>query len=318
MGRGLVGDGVEALALLRPCRLDLGGVADEGDRQRLAVGGSQARHRERRVRRVRQPVDVADLVAPPGPRLVDLDGDDHAVVHRHRERLGAAHPAQAGRQDDPPPQGPAEVLARQLGERLVRALQDPLGPDVDPGARRHLAVHHQAGLLELAEVLPGGPLPDEVRVGDQHARRPRVRPEDADRLARLDEERLVVGEGAELPDDDVEGLPAPRGATGPAVHDEGVGVLRDLRVEVVHEHPEDRLLLPAAAGDLRAARGTDGAGAGEGRGVVGAGRGRHAQSVARPAGRVQGKSAPTTARRPAVAGRRKRPRRTARCRGWRR
>ena len=57
-----------------------------------------------------------------------------------------------------PAQRAAEALARHRGERLVGALQDPLGADVDPGPRGHLAVHHQPGGVELAEVLPGRPL----------------------------------------------------------------------------------------------------------------------------------------------------------------
>ena len=111
-------------------------------------------------------------------------------------------------------------------------------------------------------MLPGRPLADEVRVGDEDPRRPLVGPQHADRLARLDEQRLVVAERAELADDRVEGIPAPGGAPGPAVDHEMVRVLGDLRVEVVHEHPEGRLLLPAATGQLgprgaRTGRGPD-------------------------------------------------------------
>ena len=85
-----------------------------------------------------------------------------------------------------------EVRARAGAERLVRALHDALRADVDPRARRHLAVHHEALAVELVEVLPRRPVRHEVRVRDQHARRVRVRPENADRLARLHEQRLVV------------------------------------------------------------------------------------------------------------------------------
>ena len=144
MGRGLVGDDVEPFAGPGPGRLDLGGVADERDRLRPPGRGRAARPRECLVRVVRQPVDVADVEPPPGPRLVDLDREADAVVHRHRQRLGAAHPAEARRQRDPAAQRPAEVLARQLRERLVRALEDALRPDVDPRAGGHLAVHRQA------------------------------------------------------------------------------------------------------------------------------------------------------------------------------
>jgi hypothetical protein len=263
MRRGLVGDDVEPLACIRPGRLDLGGVADQGDRQGQAVGRRGPCPAERLVGVTGQPVDVADLQPPPGARLVDLDAQRHAVVHRHGQRLGAAHPAETGGQGDRAPERAPEVLAGALGERLVGALEDPLGPDVDPGAGGHLAVHHQAGRLELPEDLPGGPLPNEVGVGDEDPRRPRVGPEDPDRFAALDEQRLVVGQAPQLAHDRVERRPRARGATGPAIDDERVRVLGHVRIEVVREHPEDRFLLPAAAGDVRPAGRPDGSCAGQ-------------------------------------------------------
>ncbi len=84
------------------------------------------------------------------------------------------------------------MLAADLHEGLVGALHDALAADVDPGAGGHLAVHHQALAIELVEVLPGRPVRHQVRVGDQHARRVGVGAEDADRLARLHQQRLVV------------------------------------------------------------------------------------------------------------------------------
>ena len=68
---------------------------------------------------------------------------------------------------------------------------------------------------------------------------------------------------AQLADDGVEGRPRSRGPARPAVDDEVVGPLGDLRVEVVHEHPQRGFLLPAAAGELGAARGADRSGAGQ-------------------------------------------------------
>ena len=61
----------------------------------------------------------------------------------------------------------------------------PLRADVDPRARRHLAVHRQPLRLQLAKRRPVGPFRNQVRVGDQDARRARVRLEDRDRLAAL-------------------------------------------------------------------------------------------------------------------------------------
>ena len=226
------------------------------------ASGGLTRPGERLGRVVGQPVDVADLEPPAGARLVDLDDEAHAVVHRHGQGLGATHAAEARGQGHRAAERAAEVLAGRLGERLVRALQDALGPDVDPGARRHLAVHHQAGLLELPEDLPGRPFPDEVRVGDEDPWCPLVGPQDTHRFAGLDEQRLVVAELAQFPDDGVEGVPAPGRAAGAAVDDQMIRVLGDLGIEVVHEHPEGRLLRPAAAGQLRAAGRADGTGSG--------------------------------------------------------
>ena len=57
--------------------------------------------------------------------------------------------------------------------------------------------------------------------------------------------------------DRVERLPRARGAAGAAVDDEVLGPLGDVRVEVVHQHPQRGLLRPALAGELAAARRAD-------------------------------------------------------------
>ena len=106
-------------------------------------------------------------------------------------------------------------------------------------------------------MLPGRPLADEVRIRDQHSGRPLVGAHDADGLARLDQEGFVVSEPTQLADDGVERGPAARRAPGAAVHDESIRVLGDLRIEVVHEHPERRLLAPAATAQLGPSRRAD-------------------------------------------------------------
>jgi hypothetical protein len=81
--------------------------------------------------------------------------------------------------------------------------------------------------------------------------------EDADRLAALHEQRLVVGEAAQRGHDGVERLPRARCTPRAAVDHEMGGILGDLGVEVVHEHAQGGLLEPALAAELGAARCAD-------------------------------------------------------------
>ena len=83
-----------------------------------------------------------------------------------------------------------------------------------------------------------------------------VGPEDADRLAALHQQRLVVPQPAERLHDLLVAGPVPRRLPASAVHDELLGPLGDGGVEVVHQHPEGGLLVPPAAGE----RGTGGRG----------------------------------------------------------
>ena len=84
---------------------------------------------------------------------------------------------------------------------------------------------------------------------------PAMRPEDADRLARLDEQRLVVRRATRSDrDDGVERLPDARRLAGAAVDDQIVGPLGDLGIEIVHQHPQRGFLWPSLARQRRAAR----------------------------------------------------------------
>ena len=161
-----------------------------------------------------------------------------------------------------PAEAAAEVLPPRLDERLVRTLHDALAADVDPRAGRHLAVHHQPLAVELVKVLPRRPLRHEVRVGDEHARRIDRRAEHAHGLARLHEQRLVLAERAQRGQDRLEARPVARRLADAAVDDERVGVLGDLGIEVVLDHPVGGLDQPVAAADRAAARRAHGARAG--------------------------------------------------------
>ncbi len=222
----------------------------------------RGRPAQRIVNVVRGHVEVAVLDPAGDPRRVAVDDDRHAAVHGDREGLGTAHAAQPGGQRDRAGQRSPEPFRRHGRERLVGALQDALGPDVDPRSGGHLAVHGQAKRLQAAELLPGGPLRNEVGVGDQHPRRPLVGAHHPDRFARLDQQGLVALEVLQGAHDRVVGRPAAGRAARAAVHDELVGMLGHLGIEVVHQHPHGGFLRPALAGQGGAARGTDRARAG--------------------------------------------------------
>jgi hypothetical protein len=147
------------------------------------------------------------------------------------------------------------VLASGLGKGLVGALHDALGADVDPAARRHLAVHHQPLAVELVEVFPGRPLRHQVGIGDQHPRRTGVGAEHAGRLARLHQQRLIGLQLAQRRQDGLEGRPVARRLADAAVDHQLIGVFRHGWVEVVLDHAEGRFDLPVGAAELAALRG---------------------------------------------------------------
>ena len=173
MRRGLIGDDVGHDAARDQLLEHLGGVADETDRATVALRPRLLDLAQRAVEVGRHEVEVARLDAAVEMVRVDVDDQADAVVHRDRERLGAAHATAAGGQHEPAAQRAAEAGVRDRRERLVRPLHDALGADVDPRAGRHLAVHRQPLGLEPPERVPVRPLGHEVRVRDQHARRQR-------------------------------------------------------------------------------------------------------------------------------------------------
>ena len=247
MGARLVRHHVDGRAAPHELRQHLGGVAEQPDGERALLRPRGLEPGERVVERARALVEIARLDAALDPLHVHLDAQRAAAVHGHGERLGAAHAAEAGGHDEAPGERAAEAQPPDRRERLVGPLQDALGPDVDPGPRGHLAVHHQPGRVELAEVRPRRPLGDEVGVGDQHARRVRVGLEHRHRLAGLHEQRLVVPEPGELAPDRLQAGAVARRLADPAVDDEVLRALGDVRVQVVVEHAQRRLLLPSPA-----------------------------------------------------------------------
>src|SRR4029077_3818798 len=164
---------------------------------------------------------------------------------------------EAAGQHDSTAERAIESLRGQRAEGFVRSLEDALAADVDPAGGRHLPVHDQAEPLELPEVLPGGPARHQQAVREQHPRRVLVGSKDANRFPGLDQQGLVVLEPLQGRDDGVERWPVARRLPRAAIDDQVLRALGDLGVEVVAEHAQRGLLLPAAGAQLGAARGTD-------------------------------------------------------------
>ncbi len=149
------------------------------------------------------------------------------------------------------------MLLGERGKRLERALQDALGPDVDPAARGHLAIHHQAFPIELMKMLPVGPLADKIGVGDDDAGSHLVGGKNADGFAGLHEECVFVSKLLKLVHDGMKAVPVARGLADAAVDHQVRGAFAHFRVEIIHQAAEGCLLLPAFAAQLGPARRSD-------------------------------------------------------------
>jgi hypothetical protein len=76
----------------------------------------------------------------------------------------------------------------------------------------------------------------------------------ADRLARLHQQRFLIAQLLQLADDGVIALPVAGRFANAAIDHQIGGPLGHLRVEIVHQAAQRRLLLPALAAQLAAAR----------------------------------------------------------------
>ena len=251
---GLVGQDVGRDVAFDQAREQFGRVAQNTDRDGLTGGLQLERAVDRRIDALDLLVHVLRPQSEVDARLVDLGHQTRTAVHGRGQRLRAAHAAEPRGDDEASLQRATEVARGGGCEGLVRALQDPLGADVDPGPRGHLAVHHLPGVLELAEVLPGRPLAHQVRVRDQHARCALVRAHHADRLARLDQQRLVRLEPLQRADDRVQRRPVARGLARSTVDDEVLGPLGHVRVQVVQQHAQRGFRTPRLARALGSGR----------------------------------------------------------------
>ncbi len=257
VGGRLIGQGIRADAALQQSVQHVDDVAEERDRYRLGVLLRRFEQGERFVERARLGVYVARFQAFGDAALAAFDRQHVETRHGGSQRLRPAHAAETGREYPLAADLVVEMAPAHFGEGFVGALHDALTADIDPRAGGHLAVHGETLAIELVEVFPGRPVRDQIGIGNQHARRVRMRREYAHRLAGLHQQGFLLGQGFQCFDDAVVAIPIARGATDAAVHDELGGVLGHFGVQVVHQHAQRRFGHPAPCAQCAATRGAD-------------------------------------------------------------
>ena len=260
MRGGLVGDRVRPHAAPYEFGKHVRRIAEQSDRDRFSGALRVIDHGKRLIESRGLFVEIARAQPHLDARRLAFDREAGHAGHHRGERLRAAHAAEARRQNPAPGEIAAKMLATHFGKGLVGALNDALATDIDPRAGRHLAVHHEALAIERVEMVPGRPVRHQIGIGDQHARRVGMGAEDADGFAGLHEQCLVIFETLQRRDDAVKAFPVACGAADAAVDDKFARPLRDIGVEVVHQHAHRRFGQPALRRNIRSVRRADDAG----------------------------------------------------------
>ena len=141
------------------------------------------------------------------------------------------------------------MTSPHLDKCFVCPLHDALAADVDPRSGRHLAEHHQPALVQFIEVIERRPVRHQIRVRYQHARRIGMGAENSDRLARLDDQRLVAIELAQRGNNPIETVPVAGCTTNSAIDDKFARPFGNVRIEIVHQHSQRRFRQPALGAD---------------------------------------------------------------------
>ena len=249
MRAGLIGENVGNPSAPHHFRQDLGAVPDKPYRKRAPFAARSRDQTPGFVKLIRYRVQIPSIDAPLDTRRIDFDTKKRRAVHGCRQRLGAAHSSKTAGHENSSFKRTAEVLPCGGRERFIRSLDDSLSSNVDPAPSRHLAIHGELQRFQPIEFVPRCPMRNEVRIRNQYSRRVRKCPENAYRFARLNKQRLVVLQVAERAHNPMKGFPTAGSPARSTVHDELPWILRNLFIEVVHEHPHRGFLMPTFARD---------------------------------------------------------------------
>ena len=233
-------------------REDIRCIAKKPDRLSLSGLCPAFDHRQRLIKAVSPFVHIACAKTEIDAIRVAFDRKAAGPCHYRGQRLCAAHAAQPSGQDPSAFKIASVMLATSLGEGLVSALHNPLCANINPRAGGHLAVHHQALLIELIEMIPIRPVRHDVRVGDQNTRRICMGLHDGNRLTRLHDQRLVRFEVFQTRNHPVEIIPCPCRPPDAAIDHKFMRILSHFRMQIVHQHAHRSLGEPAFRRDLGA------------------------------------------------------------------
>ena len=250
--RGLVAAQVDVDVLVGQALPEVYDVAHVGHRDDALLADGLADGGNQFVEVVVQLVHPSLVVALAGSQGIDFGRHAHHTGNVASLGLSTAHAAQTG--------GDEERRALVAGHRVQAlgiehgdggAVDDALRTDVHIRAGRHLSVLRDAEGVVALPVVGLRVVGDDHAVGDHHARSVLVRGEEAERMAGVHDERLLVGHLREVLHHQPVLCPVLEHGTVAAVGDELVRMLCHARVEVVLYHHHDGGCLTALGADIR-------------------------------------------------------------------
>ena len=122
----------------------LGRVAKHADGELFPLAARAPDHRQPFVQVFCLDIEIAGVEPHLDARGLAFDREQRGTRHGRGERLRAAHAAEPCGENPFSGKVAAIVAPPDFREGLVGALHDALAADIDPRARSHLAVHHQA------------------------------------------------------------------------------------------------------------------------------------------------------------------------------